>query len=142
MKRAQLIGWSAAALLGAVLLGGLVLLWLLPERGANISETMLVVNDVDGAGFDVVCTNSDTLAKQEWVNVYVYATGSRSNRLGRLIHSRKLLFSCDPGYPAEVPRIVAVGPQHDSDFAGPSLIHPLSRPSLERIIRGLSDQKD
>jgi hypothetical protein len=59
----------------------------------------------------VIYTNSDTLAKEEWVNVYVYESGSRSNWLDRLIHPKTLLFSYDPGYPAEAPRIEAAGPE-------------------------------
>ena len=112
MKHLRLFGYSALGLVGvAVLYGGLVLYGLLPIPGANISETMLVLNDVNGAGFEVIYTNSDTLAKEEWVNVYVYDTGSQSNWLNRRIHRKTLLFSYDPGYPAETPRIDAVGPR-------------------------------
>jgi hypothetical protein len=111
MKPGKLLGWGVLAIIGsAVLCGGLVLIGILPAPGADISEAMLVLNNVDGAGFDVIYTNSDRLAKEEWVNVYVYESGSRSNWLGRLIHRRTLLFSYDPGYPAEKPHIEAAGP--------------------------------
>ncbi len=111
MRHLRRLGYCAFALVGiAIIYGGLVLFGLLPIPGANISETMLVLNDVNGAGFDVIYTNSDTLAKEEWVNVYVYDSGSRSNWLDRLIHRKTLLFSYDPGYPAETPRIEVAGP--------------------------------
>jgi hypothetical protein len=111
MKRLRLLGYSALALFGAAIIsGGLVLFGLLQVPGANISETMLVLNDVNGAGFEVIYTNSDTLAKEEWVNVYVYDSGSRSTWLNRLMHRKTLLFSYDPGYPALTPRIEAAGP--------------------------------
>jgi len=78
MKCLRLFAYSALALVGlAVIYGGLVLFGLLPTPGANISETMLVLNDVNGAGFEVIYTNSDTLAKEEWVNVYVYDSGTQ-----------------------------------------------------------------
>jgi hypothetical protein len=112
MKHLRLFGFSALALVGiALIYFGLVLFGLLQIPGANISETMLMLNDVNGAGFEVVYTNSDTLAKQEWVNVYVYEPGSQSNWLNRLTHRKTLLFSYDPGYPAETPRIEAAGPR-------------------------------
>ena len=110
MKRAQLIWWGTLGLLGLAILCGAFALLGLFESGANISETMLVANNVNGAAFEVIYTNSDTLAKQEWVNVYVFDSGSWSNWLSRLIHPRKLLLSYDPGYPAEVPRIESAGP--------------------------------
>lgn len=100
-----------ALVAAAVIYSGLVVFGVLPLPGANISETMLVLNDVNGAGFEVIYTNSDTLAKEEWVNVYVYDSGSQSNWFNRLIHRKTLLFSYDPGYPAETPHIEAVGPQ-------------------------------
>jgi hypothetical protein len=110
MKCLRLFAYSGLALVGlAVIYGGLALFGLLPIPGANISETMLVLNDVNGAGFEVIYTNSDTLAKEEWVNVYVYDSGTQSNWLNRLIHRKTLLFSYDPGYPAETPRIEAAG---------------------------------
>ena len=109
MKRLRLVGYGVLALVGvAVVYGGLALFGLLPIPGANISETMLVLDDVNGAGFEVIYTNSDTLAKQEWVNVYVYESGSQSNWLNRQIHRKTLLLSYDPGYPAETPRIEAI----------------------------------
>jgi hypothetical protein len=111
MKYLRFFAYSALALAGlAVIYGGSVLFGLLPIPGANISETMLVMNDVNGAGFEVIYTNSDTLAKEEWVNVYVYDSGTQSNWVNRLIHRKTLLFSYDPGYPAETPRIEAAGP--------------------------------
>jgi hypothetical protein len=112
MKNLRPFGYGALALVGvAVIYSGLVLFGLLPIPGANISETMLVLSDVNGAGFEVIYTNSDTLAKEEWVNVYVYDSGSQSNWLNRLNHRKTLLFSYDPGYPAETPHIEAAGPQ-------------------------------
>ena len=112
MKPGKLFGWGVLTLVGiGILWGGLVLIGVLPSPGADISGPLLVLNDVDGAGFEVIYTNSDRLAKEEWVNVYVYDSGSRSNWLGRLIHRRTLLFSYDPGYPAEKPHIEAAGPR-------------------------------
>src|SRR3974390_2962236 len=112
MRHLRLFGWSALALVGAaVIYAGLVLLGFWSITGTNIPETLLVLNDVNGAGFEVIYTNSDTLAKEEWVNVYVYDSGSQSNWFNRLIHRKTLLFSYDPEYPAEAPRIEAAGPE-------------------------------
>ena len=94
----------------AVLYGGLLRVGLAPLPNTNISETKLVVNNLNGAGFEVIYTNSDSLAKEEWVNVYVYEAGRRSDWLGRLIHPRTLLFSYDPWNSDDVPRIEGTGP--------------------------------
>ena len=71
-----------------------------------------MLSDLNGAGFEVIYTTSDTLAKEEWVNVYVYDSGSRSNWLGRLIHQKTLLFSYDPWNPGDVPSIEATGTEN------------------------------
>lgn len=113
MKRGKLLLWSPLVLVGAaVVCGVLLLVGLLWIPGGNISETKLVLSNIDGAGFEVVYTNSDTLAKQEWVNVYVYDSGSQHSWLGRLIHRKTLLFSYDPWTSDDVPRIEATGPDN------------------------------
>lgn len=108
----RILRWGVLVFLGVAVLGGLVLGRFLLAHGANISETRLVLNDLNGAGFEVIYTNSDTLAKQEWVNVYVYDSGSRSHWLSRLIHPKTLLFSYDPWNSDDVPRIEATGPRN------------------------------
>ena len=108
MKRGKLLIWGPLTLLGvAAVCGVLMLVGLL--WNVNISETKLVLNNIDGAGFEVVYTNSDTLAKQEWVNVYVYDSGSQRSWVSRLIHRKTLLFSYDPWNSDDVPRIEATG---------------------------------
>jgi hypothetical protein len=90
----------------------LVLIWLVSMR-TNISETKIVVDNISGAGFDVVEANTDTLAKDQFVSVYVYDSGSRSNWLKRLVHPRVLLFRYDPwNWDEPMPRIEADGPDH------------------------------
>lgn len=110
MKFRRLFGWSALAIVGiTATYGALVLFGFISLPGAEMSETMVELKDVDGAGFEVIYTNSDTLAKEEWVNVYVYDSSSRTNWFSRLVHPKTLLFSYDPGYPAETPAILAAG---------------------------------
>ena len=97
----------------AALCAGLAVLRFVLHEITTISETKLVLSDVAGAGFDVVETDSDTLAKQQFVSVYVYGSGTRSNWLARLVHPRVLLFRYDPWtWDEPMPTIETDGPSH------------------------------
>ena len=61
----------------------------------------------------MVETDSDTLAKEQFVSVYVYDSGSRSNWLKRLVHPRVLLFRYDPwNWDEPMPTIESDRPGH------------------------------
>jgi hypothetical protein len=78
--------------------------------GVNISETILE-KSLSGADFEVVETDSDELAKDLFVSVYVCDTGSQSNWLSRLIHRKKLIFRYDPwNSEEEIPTIEMIKP--------------------------------
>ena len=78
--------------------------------GANISETLLQ-KSFTSADFEVIETNSDTIAKQLWVSVYAYDSGSQSNWFSRRIHPKTLIFQYDPwNSDEETPTIEAVKP--------------------------------
>lgn len=72
------------------------LVGLAPGPGTNISETKLELKNLSGADFEVIETDSDTLAKEQFVSVYVCDLASRSNWLSRLTHRKELLFRYDP----------------------------------------------
>jgi len=67
-----------------------------PAPGADISETKLALKNLSGADFEVIETDSDTIAKQQFVSVYVCDSASQSNWLSRLTHRKELLFRYDP----------------------------------------------
>jgi hypothetical protein len=93
----RLLGISALVLLGSgALYICLALVGLAPGPGTNISETNLELKNLSGADFEVIETDSDTLAKEQFVSVYVCDPVSRSNWLSRLTHRKELLFRYDP----------------------------------------------
>jgi hypothetical protein len=102
-----------ALVCAATLFAGFVSLCSKLRENTRFSETKLVLNNVAGAGFDVVETDSDMLAKEQFVSVYVYDSGSRSNWLKRLVHPRVLLFRYDPwNWEEPMPTIEADRPDH------------------------------
>jgi hypothetical protein len=71
--------------------GGVV--WAGLYHAVNHSETKIVLTDVSGADIEVKYTNSDALAKEETISVYI--SEARSNRL--TFRHKTLLFRYDPG---------------------------------------------
>ena len=68
-------------------------------REANLSETRMVLSDVSGADIEVVYTNSDTLAKQEDMSVYISSANRSRSWISRRLRRKTLLFRYDPGSP-------------------------------------------
>jgi hypothetical protein len=87
------------------------LIGIVPMPRTDISETKLQVKDLSGADFQVIETDHDALAKEEFVSVYASESMDRSNWLSHLIHRKQLLFRYDPwNWDEPMPTIKNVGP--------------------------------
>jgi hypothetical protein len=77
-----------------------------------ISETKAKLSNLSGADFEVTYTNSDRLAKEEYVSVYISRTAlNRTSAFDRWRNKRTLLFRYDPGrWDAPLPSISNSGP--------------------------------
>jgi hypothetical protein len=81
----------------------LALAWRAAYRAANLSETLMVLTDVSGADVEVIYTNSDTLAKQEDISVYLSDAHDRGSWIRKSLHGKTRVFSYDPGNPDNPP---------------------------------------
>ena len=83
--------------------------WAAVYRAVNYSETKLDLSDVSGADIEVVYTNSDSLAKQEGISVYISkASKGKAAWVGKAFRRKVLLFKYDPGSPDEaLPSIIS-----------------------------------
>lgn len=105
-----LIAVSAFVILGGAIYVCLALTGLLPGPGSDYSETKLELKNVAGTDLEVIETSTDGIAKDQYVSVYIYESGTRSNRLARLLHPKELLFRYDPwNWDEPMPSIEAVG---------------------------------
>ena len=102
-------GRILVTILLAVLLA-LGLVWRAAYRAANLSETVMVLSNVSGADIEVVYTNSDTLAKQEDMSVYISASNSRASWVPKGLRKKTLLFRYDPGTENPLPSITSPAP--------------------------------
>jgi hypothetical protein len=56
------------------------------------------ITNLSGGDFEITYTNCDTLAKEEFVSVYVSkAGGNKTSLFARWLNKRTLLFQYDPG---------------------------------------------
>src|ERR1700736_3442555 len=109
--RMWILAFGGLALIGAIVLYvRIVVLHLAPIPGAEISETKMELRNVAGADFEVVETDYDGFSKEEFVSVYVWKAGRRSNWMGQLAHRKDLLFRYDPSWDESIPIIEATGP--------------------------------
>jgi len=69
----------------------------------------MALSDVSGADIEVVYTNSDALAKQEDISVYISeASKGKTTWLRRAFRRKALLFRYDPESPSEpLPSIIS-----------------------------------
>jgi len=83
-----------------------------PAPSTCTSETKETLTSVLGGDFEIVYTNCDALAKEEFVSVYVSkARGNRNPLLARLSGKKTLLFRYDPAIPnSPLPLVTASGP--------------------------------
>lgn len=89
---------SLIVLLNVFVLFGL--LWAVVYRAVNYSETKMALSDVSGTDIEVVYTNSDALAKEENISVYVCAASrGKTAWLRKAFRRKALLFRYDPGSP-------------------------------------------
>lgn len=88
-----IVGCSVGVILVLVVLRLLASDNVIPNSAECISETRETLPNVLGGDFEIVYTNCDTLAKEEWISVYVT---SRS-WIRRLLAGKTLLFRYDPG---------------------------------------------
>jgi hypothetical protein len=97
---------SLIVLLAAFVFG---ILWAAVYRAVNYSETKMALSDVSGADIEVVYTNSDALAKQEGISVYISeASKGETGWLRKTFRRKVLLFKYDPGSPYEsLPTIIS-----------------------------------
>jgi hypothetical protein len=109
-KRALILVGSLALLAAAYLF--LALVGVVPAPFACSSETKQTLGNVSGMDFEITYTNCDTLAKEEFVSIYVSKTGESGGSLfGRLFSRRTLVFRYDPGmWNSPLPLITASGP--------------------------------
>ena len=100
---------AASAILGGGAFVYLTVVRLLP--GTDYSETKLELKNVAGIDLEVIETSTDGIAKDQYVSVYAYESGTQSNSSARLLHPKELLFRYDPwNWDEPVPSIEAVGP--------------------------------
>ena len=81
-------------------------LGLAPSPFATSTSTEARLNNVAGYDYEVTYTNSDTLAKNEWMSVYVSKSGT--GFLPYWLHKKTLLFRYDPAASIHAPLIKAI----------------------------------
>ena len=107
-KRASLT--LAICLLIAVALPGSV--YYLLRSSACITETKMTLTNVAGADFEVTYADCDTLAKEEFVNVYISESETSSKFFwNRWRNKKTLLFQYDPDDSLSLPTIKTTGPK-------------------------------
>ena len=93
----------AVCAVATVVIVALSLAWRAAYQAANVSETLAVVRDLSGADVEVIYTNSDTVAKQEDISVYLSDAHDRSSWIRNKLHRKTLVFRYDPGDPDNPP---------------------------------------
>jgi hypothetical protein len=87
---------------------GLTYLGIVPSPTACSTETKLVKRNIAGLDFQITDSDCDTLAKEEFVSVYVSVSDSNRSWIGRLINRKELLFRYYPeNWNSPLPSIVA-----------------------------------
>ncbi len=109
-KRLGLIAGSIMLLATAYLF--LAYIGVVPAPYTCSSETEKRIVDISGYDFEIVDTDCDALAKEEFVSVYVSKTeGNKNPLLARLLRRKTLLFRYDPGmWNSPLPLVTASGP--------------------------------
>lgn len=79
---------------------------LVPSPLATSTNTVARLNNVAGYDYEVTYTNSDTLAKNEWISVYVSKSGK--SLVPYWLHKKTLLFRYDPAASICAPSIEAL----------------------------------
>ena len=128
--RLSIFAAAAVVLMGA-LWGGSAELGILPSPGSTVSKTELRIPDLRGFSYEVIDTRVDTLAKWEYISVYVSTAGKAHGWPLSLLLSpnRSLLFRYDPGLSTNLPSITAPNP-NDVFIAVPrvsSVIYQIKR---------------
>jgi len=109
-KRLGLIAGSIMLLATAYLF--LAYIGVVPAPYTCSSETEKRIVDISGYDFEIVDTDCDALAKEEFVSVYVSKTeGNKNPLLVKLLGRKTLLFRYDPAmWNSPLPLVTASGP--------------------------------
>jgi hypothetical protein len=95
----------------AIIWGTLIEFGLAPSPYANTTRTEVRLHNIGGDDYEVTYTSSDTLAKNEWISVYVSKTRSGVDSLvPDWLQKKTLLFRYDPAISIDPPAIEEVGP--------------------------------
>lgn len=78
----------------------------IPDSDACISETLMTLQNIADGDVEVINTNCDTLAKEDWISIYI----SSKSGIKKLLAGKTLLFRYDPGAPTNpLPSIKSAG---------------------------------
>jgi hypothetical protein len=94
--------WAAAFVLTVV---ALIQVGILPSPFANSTRTLSKIRDLGGNDYEITYTNSDALAKNEYISVYVM---KNSQGMSGLFHKKILLLKYDPATSIDPPSITGV----------------------------------
>jgi hypothetical protein len=111
-------GWRKIYILIAIIIAALVAAWyflsmvgIFPLFGATNTKTVMHIKNLSGYDYDIVDTTVDSIAKWEYISIYVSKSKKvHGNPLLIFFDKKSLIFRYDPGMSNTLPVITPSGP--------------------------------